>query len=139
MLPVLPGVLLVPLIGVIDDDRAHQVIDSVLAGVAAQRARVVILDVSAVPVIDSEVANTLIQTAQATMLLGARVLLVGIRPEIAQSIVGLGLDLTHIATYPTLSVALATLQRSFLDVRPHAELPKMGAPMQPGGRWRGRR
>jgi DNA-binding LacI/PurR family transcriptional regulator/anti-anti-sigma regulatory factor len=106
VIPLLPEVLLVPLIGAISSDRARQVIESVLDGVNHYHATTVLLDITAVPLVDTQVANSLIQTTQAAMLLGAQVILVGMRPEIAQSIIGLGIDLRHIATQPSLAVAV---------------------------------
>jgi DNA-binding LacI/PurR family transcriptional regulator/anti-anti-sigma regulatory factor len=108
-IPLLSGVLLIPLVGAIDSDRAQQVIVAVLSGVTEHHASVVLLDLTAVPIVDTQVANTLIQAAQAAILLGAQVTLVGIRPEIAQSIVSLGIDLRQIVSQPTLEVALQRL------------------------------
>ena len=96
IIPMLAGVLLVPLIGAIDSQRAEQILSLVLDAIAVQRAHTVLLDMTGVPLVDTQVANSLIQTARAAMLLGARVVMVGIRPEIAQSIVGLGIDLQHL-------------------------------------------
>jgi len=76
--------------------------DGLLRGIEAYRAKVVILDITGVPVVDTQVANALIRTAQSIRLLGARVLLTGIRPEVAQALVGLGIDLSDIVTYSTL-------------------------------------
>jgi anti-anti-sigma regulatory factor len=111
VLPVLPGVLLVPLIGSIDTQRAQLIIELVLRGVETYRATRVMLDVTGVPLVDTQVAASLLQTASAATLLGARVSLVGVRPEIAQSIVGLGISLHGLATYPTLAAALQGLER----------------------------
>lgn len=111
VLPILPGVLLVPLIGMIDEQRSRQVIEAVLAAVSSQRATVVVLDITSVPVVDMLVAHALIEMARTTRLLGAQVLLVGTRPEIAESIVSLGVDLTQLMTYPSLASALAILSR----------------------------
>jgi DNA-binding LacI/PurR family transcriptional regulator/anti-anti-sigma regulatory factor len=111
VIPLLPEVLLVPLIGAISTDRARQVIEGVLDGVNRHHATTVLLDITGVPLVDTQVANSLIQTTQAAMLLGAQVILVGMRPEIAQSIIGLGIDLRHIATQPSLAVALQHLLR----------------------------
>ncbi len=108
-IPLLDGVLLIPLVGAIDTARAQQVISVVLEGVSQHHADTVLLDLTAVPIVDTQVANTLIQAAQAATLLGSRVVLVGIRPEIAQSIVSLGIDLRQIFTRPTLAVALKSL------------------------------
>ena len=67
------------------------------------------LDITGVPVIDSQVAQSLLAVVQATRLLGARVLLVGIRPEVAQAVVGLGLELSGLATYRDLQSALGSM------------------------------
>lgn len=107
--PIIPlgqGALLVPLIGSIDSRRAAQVIETVLAAVSEQRTIQVLLDVSGVPVIDTHVAGVLLQLAQMVALLGARVALIGVRPEIAQSIVSLGVNLRSIAAYAALEHAL---------------------------------
>jgi anti-anti-sigma regulatory factor len=110
IIPLLPGVLLVPLIGAIDSQRAQQIISAVLEAIGGQRAQTVFLDVTGVPIVDTQVASSLIQTARAAILLGARVVMVGIRPEIAQSIVGLGIDLSHLKMYSDLASAISMLQ-----------------------------
>ncbi len=102
IVPIMQGVIAMPLIGSIDSYRAQQVIETLLEGVNTTGAQIVILDVTGVPVVDTQVANTLLRSAQAVRLLGAEVLLTGIRPEVAQTIVGLGLDLSHIRTLATL-------------------------------------
>jgi anti-anti-sigma regulatory factor len=109
IIPLMSGVLLIPLVGALDSARAQQVISAVLDGVGQHHATVVLLDLTAVPIVDTQVANTLIQAAQAATLLGAQVILVGIRPEIAQSIVSLGINLQQIVSQPTLEVALQQL------------------------------
>jgi anti-anti-sigma regulatory factor len=109
IIPLLSGVLLIPLVGALDSARAQQVISAVLDGVSQHRAAVVLLDLTAVPIVDTQVANALIQAAQSATLLGAQVILVGIRPEIAQSIVRLGIDLRQIISQPSLEVALQGL------------------------------
>jgi DNA-binding LacI/PurR family transcriptional regulator/anti-anti-sigma regulatory factor len=111
VIPLLPGVLLIPLIGAIDAERADQIIRSVLTEVGRQRANTVLIDITAVPLIDTHVANVLIQLTRMTALLGANSLMVGVRPEIAQSIVGLGIDLSGIVTRATLAEAISQLQR----------------------------
>jgi anti-anti-sigma regulatory factor len=110
VIPLMPGVLLVPLIGVIDSQRAQQIGERVLEAINAMQATMVLLDVTGVPLIDTQVANTLLQTARGAMLLGASVGLVGVRPEIAQSIVGLGIRLPGITAYATLASAIQVLQ-----------------------------
>jgi DNA-binding LacI/PurR family transcriptional regulator/anti-anti-sigma regulatory factor len=109
IIPLLKGVLLVPLVGVIDAARAAEIIERVLQGVAGEQAEQVLLDITGVPLVDTQVAAALIQTAQTVGLLGAKVTLVGVRPEIAQSIVGLGVDLGVLDTRPTLAAALQSL------------------------------
>ncbi|HEY1013406.1 MAG TPA: GAF domain-containing protein, partial [Herpetosiphonaceae bacterium] len=98
VIPILAGVLVVPMVGTIDSSRATQIIDSLLAQVAALRAQVVLLDITGVPIVDTGVANYLLQAIRATQLLGAQCVVVGIRPEVAQTIVGLGVDLGQVAT-----------------------------------------
>jgi len=109
VIPLLPNVLLIPLIGAIDSSRARQIVEAVLEGVSSHQATTVLLDISGVALVDTQVANSLIQAARAARLLGARMVLIGIRPEIAQSIVGLGVDLSQIATQPTLAAAVRLL------------------------------
>jgi len=109
VIPLLPGVLLIPLIGVIDSDRARHMLESVLQGVSEHKAQTVLLDITGVPMVDTQVANTLIQVARMASLLGSRVILVGIRPEIAQSIVGLGIGLESLATQSTLAAAVEAI------------------------------
>jgi anti-anti-sigma regulatory factor/HAMP domain-containing protein len=98
VVPVLDGILAMPLIGELDQDRAAAMTGSILTAISSHRARVVIIDITGVPMIDTYIAQTLIQTARAITMLGAHCVLVGIRPEIAETIVGLGLDLSEIAT-----------------------------------------
>jgi DNA-binding LacI/PurR family transcriptional regulator/anti-anti-sigma regulatory factor len=112
VIPLLPGVLLIPLIGAIDIERANHVITSVLDALKDHSANHVLIDITGVPIIDTHVATMLIQLGQMARLLGARSTLVGVRPEIAQSIVGLGIDLTAIDTHATLAAALNTLLKA---------------------------
>ncbi|WP_437674029.1 substrate-binding domain-containing protein [Sorangium sp. So ce131] len=107
VIPLLPGVLLVPMIGWIDGRRAQQVLEYVTAGVTRHAARVVLLDVTGVPSVDAQVADSLGRTSRAAALLGARVCLVGVRPEIARSLVGV--DLGELSTYASLSAAIQEL------------------------------
>lgn len=102
LIPLANGVVAMPLIGSIDTARAQQVLEDLLTGVAEQHARVAILDITGVPIVDTQVANVLLQAAQAVRLLGAQVILTGIRPEVAQTLVGLGVDLRGIVTLSTL-------------------------------------
>ncbi|MEN9938678.1 MAG: hypothetical protein RLZZ387_5257 [Chloroflexota bacterium] len=107
LIPLADGLVAMPLIGSIDSTRAQQVIEGLLEGVSANHARVAILDITGVPVVDTQVANALLRAAQAVKLLGARVVLTGIRPEVAQTLVGLGVDLTSIVTRSSLQAGIA--------------------------------
>ncbi|WP_146646948.1 protoglobin domain-containing protein [Labilithrix luteola] len=91
-------VLLLPLVGEIDQPRATQVMDRVLAAVAAESALVVIIDIAGVPVVDTRVANHLLKTTAAARYLGARTILSGISPSVSQSMVALGVDLSSMVT-----------------------------------------
>lgn len=106
ILNIYDGILLLPLVGAIDSARAAQVIDTLLDRIAVTRAQVVILDITGVPSVDTQVASVLLKTAQAAALLGARVILCGITPEVAQVIVGLGIDLMTLTPSSDLRTAL---------------------------------
>jgi rsbT co-antagonist protein RsbR len=98
-LPVMPvhdQVIVLPLVGSIDSTRAVQLTTTILSNVQRTNARAVIIDVTGVPLIDTQVAGVLLKSAEAVRLLGATTVLVGIRPEVAQTIVGLGLSLNSI-------------------------------------------
>ena len=82
-------------------------LETLLEGVAVSRASTAILDITGVPVVDTQVANALLRAAQAVKLLGAQVVLTGIRPEVAQTLVGLGADLSGIVTRATLQSGIA--------------------------------
>jgi len=104
--------VVLPLIGAIDSRRAQLILETLLAGVAERRASNVILDITGVPVVDTQVANVFLQASQAVGLLGARTIVTGIRPEVAQTLVGLGVDLQDIVTRSTLQEAITfALQR----------------------------
>jgi rsbT co-antagonist protein RsbR len=112
LLTISDKVLVMPLIGAIDSGRAKLVIETLLNGVSQRRASAVILDITGVSVVDTQVANALLQAAQSLRLLGARVILTGIRPEVAQTLVGLGVDMSKIITRSSLQSGIAfALQR----------------------------
>jgi anti-anti-sigma regulatory factor len=102
LIPISDDTVVMPLVGTIDTRRAQQVIEGLLIGIVETHAQVAILDITGVPVVDTQVANALLRAAQAVKLLGAQVVLTGIRPEVAQTLVGLGVDLTGIVTRSTL-------------------------------------
>ncbi|WP_437730533.1 STAS domain-containing protein [Sorangium sp. So ce1335] len=107
IVPISQGVLVLPLVGGLDAARAEQVLESLLGKVVERQARVAIIDVTGVPHIDTTSANALLRVAQAVRLLGARVVLTGIRPEVAQAIVGLGIDLAGVVTRRDLQSGIA--------------------------------
>jgi len=108
MIPITDRIVVMPLVGAIDSRRAHRVMDSLLYGVANTRAETAIIDITGVSVVDTQVANALIRAAGAVQLLGARVMITGIRPEVAQTLVGLGVNLRGISAFGTLSSAIAS-------------------------------
>lgn len=106
LIPLAEDVVVMPLIGSIDSARAAQVMETLLEGVNEHRARLAILDITGLPVVDSQVANALLHAAQAVKLLGAEVVLTGIGPEVAQTLVGIGADLSGLKTPGTLQAGI---------------------------------
>jgi anti-anti-sigma factor len=109
IIPVLPGVLVAPLTGDVSAERAELLMSSVLSAVESETVHHVIFDITGVPVVDTQVAQVLLRTATAVRLLGAQTLLVGVRPEVAQTLVSLGIDLQAVKTYADLRAAVRTL------------------------------
>lgn len=107
LLPISDEVVVLPLVGSVDADRAQKVLETLLEGITTYRAQTAILDITGVPIVDTHVANTLIGAARAVQLLGAEVLLTGIRPEVAQALVGLGVDLGAMRTLSSLQSGIA--------------------------------
>lgn len=118
LIPIAESVVVMPLIGAVNNTRAQQVIETLLNGVMAHRAAVAILDVTGVPVVDAEVADGLIQAAQGVALLGAEVVLTGIRPEMARTLVELGTDLRGLVTRSTLQSGVEYALRRSAVARP---------------------
>jgi len=108
LIPITDDVVIMPLIGTIDSRRAQMVMEALLEGVAQHQAELVILDITGVQVVDTQVARALIQVAQAVKLLGAQVMLTGIQPQIAQTLVHLGVELEGIITRGSLQAGIAT-------------------------------
>ena len=98
IIPIYAGILVLPLVGSVDSHRAAEIMEALLEGINNYSADVVIIDITGVPIIDTGVANYLLQAARAARLLGSQVVLVGIGAEIAQTIVQLGIDLSGIIT-----------------------------------------
>ena len=108
LIPISDNVMIMPLIGTIDSQRAQMVLEGLLEGAAQHQAELVILDITGVTVVDTQVAQALIRAAQAVKLLGAQVMLTGIQPQIAQTLVHLGIDLRDIITHGTLQAGIAS-------------------------------
>ncbi|WP_078551279.1 RsbT co-antagonist protein RsbRA [Bacillus alkalicellulosilyticus] len=102
LIPVFENISVMPLVGTIDTTRAKLIMENLLDGVRKHRSQVVLIDITGVPVVDTMVAHHIIQAAEAIRLVGANCILVGIRPEIAQTIVNLGIDLSNFPTKSTL-------------------------------------
>jgi rsbT co-antagonist protein RsbR len=100
------GILALPIIGTLDSARTQVVMENLLQEIVATGSSIAILDISGVPAVDSLVAQHLIKTVSATRLMGAECIISGIRPEIAQTVVHLGIDLSNIITKATLAAAL---------------------------------
>jgi rsbT co-antagonist protein RsbR len=98
LIPIFDNITVMPLVGTIDTERAKSIMDNLLQGVVRHRAQVVLIDITGVPVVDTMVAHHIIQASEAVRLVGAKCLIVGIRPEIAQTIVNLGINLTQVVT-----------------------------------------
>ncbi len=112
------GILALPIIGTLDSARTQVVMESLLTEIVDSGSSVAILDISGVPTVDSLVAQHLLKTVSATRLMGAECIISGIRPEIAQTIVHLGIDLSEIVTKASLASALQYAFRTLrLEVR----------------------
>lgn len=102
------GIVALPIIGTLDSSRTQVVMESLLQQIVDTGSSIAILDISGVPAVDSLVAQHLIKTVSATRLMGAECIISGIRPEIAQTVVHLGIDLSGITTKASLASALQT-------------------------------
>jgi anti-anti-sigma regulatory factor len=106
VIPINASTLVMPLVGALDSTRLRQLREQCLHALEQRAARTLVLDITGVPIVDTQVAQGLLMTVRAARLLGAEVALVGIRPEVAQSIVGLGLELRDVRTFSDLQSAL---------------------------------
>ncbi len=118
LMPIADGVIAMPLIGAIDTMRAQQIMETLLYGVSEYRAQVAIIDITGVKVVDTQVAGALVRAARAARMLGAQVVLTGISPEIAQTLVHIGAELRDMTTRATLQEGIDyALKRRVAD--PH--------------------
>ncbi|KYG07317.1 anti-anti-sigma factor [Sorangium cellulosum] len=107
LLPIAEGVLVMPLIGFFDSARAGRIIETLLEGVERHAARIAIIDITGVKAVDERVAEMLVQAARAAGLLGAEVVLTGIQPAIARTMIELDIDLRGLVTEGTLQGGIA--------------------------------
>ncbi len=103
--------LILPIIGVIDPQRSRQLTEQLLRGIRSNRAKVVVIDITGVPTIDSKVANHLVQTVEASRLMGATVIVTGLSSEIAQTLVTIGVDLGKMKTVGDLQGGIEEAER----------------------------
>ncbi len=120
---------ILPIIGSIDTYRARQLTENLLKSIRTTRAKVVVLDITGVPTVDSKVANHLMQTVEAARLMGARAIVSGISPDVAQSLVALGVELGNIQTVGDLQGAIEEAER-------HAGYKVVK--LEPGTDWKGK-
>jgi rsbT co-antagonist protein RsbR len=111
------GVLALPMIGTLDSSRTQIVMESLLQRIVETGAEIAIIDITGVPTVDTLTAQHLLKTVTAARLMGAECIISGIRPQIAQTIVHLGVELTGVTTKSTLADAFAiAMQRLGLAV-----------------------
>lgn len=111
VLQVREGLLILPIIGVIDPGRARQLTEQLLRAIRTNRAKVVVMDITGVPSVDSKVANHLVQTVEAARLMGASVIVTGLSAEVAQALVIVGIDLNRIRTVVDLQGGIEEAER----------------------------
>jgi len=128
VLQVRERLLILPIIGVIDSQRARQLTEQLLRAIRANRAKVVVVDITGVPTIDSTVANHLVQTVEASRLMGATVIITGLSSEIAQTLVTIGVDLNKMNTVGDLQGGLEEAEKllgyKFIS---HQEISSVGS------------
>ena len=120
------GIVLVPLIGTLDSQRTQQLMERLLNRVTETGSPVALVDITGVPTIDTQTAQHLIETVSAVRLLGAEVILTGVRPTIAQTLVHLGIDLSGLTTQASLAAGL----RMALSALKLAVIPKNQSPSE---------
>lgn len=120
IIPVFDKVIVVPIVGGIDTERSKQMMENILNVVVKNKPEIVLIDITGVPIVDSMVAFHLIQVVSAIHIIGGKSMLVGIKPEIAQTLVKIGVDLSHIVTLGNLQegieMALSLTNRRISEV-----------------------
>jgi anti-anti-sigma factor len=120
------GILLVPLIGTLDSKRTQQLMERLLERLTETGSPVALLDITGVPTIDTQTAQHLVETIKAVRYVGADVVLTGVRPVIAQTLVHLGIDLSHVITRSSLTaglrVAFSILGLQVMATKPLTEM-----------------
>ncbi len=111
VLPVRERLLILPIIGVLDTERARQLTEQLLGGIRTHRAKVVVIDITGAPDVDEQVANHLVRTVDASRLMGASVIITGLSPKIAQTLVTIGVDLSKMNTIGDLQGGLEEAER----------------------------
>ena len=111
VLQVRERLLILPIIGILDAPRARQLTDQLLKAIRAHRAKVVVIDITGVPDVDEEVANSLVQTVDASKLMGAAVIITGLSSEIAGTLVTIGVDLSKMDTVGDLQEGIEEAER----------------------------
>jgi rsbT co-antagonist protein RsbR len=111
VLQVRERLLILPMIGILDSRRASQLTEQLLGAIRSNRAKVVVIDVTGVPAIDQTVANHIVETVRACKLMGAGVIITGLSPEIAQTLVTLGVDLSMMNTVGDLQGGIEAAER----------------------------
>src|SRR6187431_3799998 len=111
VLQVRERLLILPIIGVLDSERARQLTEQLLNGIRTHRAKVVVIDITGAPDVDQTVANHLVQTVDASRLMGASVIITGLSPTIAQTLVTIGVDLSKMNTIGDLQGGLEEAER----------------------------
>lgn len=125
VLQIWEGILVVPLVGTLDSERTRGVTERLLQAIVDYRADLVLLDITGVPTVDTRTAQHLLETTRSVRLLGSRVVLTGIRPAIAQTLVHLGVDMSSLTTRATLASGL------------RFAFGELGIPIGPAGKAQG--
>src|ERR671919_1448391 len=126
VLQVRERLLILPIIGVLDSQRARQVTEQLLRGIRSNRAKVAVVDITGVPTVDSTVANHLVQTVEASRLMGASVIITGLSSEIAQTLVTIGVDLSKVNAVGDLQGGIEEAER-LLGYQVSLETPALDA------------